>query len=109
MYHVSSEFYPAGRVLVTKTIPTLLESESLGTDRKQRLSTNIGFRGLTVNFYSRIVAVNIVSHNKAIATILAKPVPVRFQWSHPRRRLDPHSSPKSSQDRRLASQCLFDP
>jgi len=61
-YHISPDFYPAGRVLVTKTIPTLLTSTELG-DRPlpQRLSTNIGVRGLTVNFYSRIVAVDIVS------------------------------------------------
>lgn len=59
-YHVSSDFYPAGRVLVTHTIPTLLKGESLGGE-PQRLSTNIGLRGLTVNFYSRVVAVNIVS------------------------------------------------
>lgn len=59
-YHVSSDFYPAGRVLVTHTIPTLLEGEDIGFE-PQRLSTNIGLKGLTVNFYSRIVAINIVS------------------------------------------------
>ena len=59
-YHVSSDFYPAGRVLVTHTIPTLLKGEHLGGE-PQRLSTNIGLRGLTVNFYSRVVAVDIVS------------------------------------------------
>ena len=59
-YHVSSEYYPAGRVLVTHTIPTLLRGEELG-DEPQRLSTNIGLKGLTVNFYSRIIAVDIVS------------------------------------------------
>lgn len=58
-YHCSADFYPAGRVLVTHTIPTLLRGEELGGE-PQRLSTNIGLRGLTVNFYSRIVAVNIV-------------------------------------------------
>jgi hypothetical protein len=61
-YHISPKFYPAGRVLVTRTIPTLLVSEELGDKPlPQRLSTNIGPRGLTVNFYSRIVAVDIVS------------------------------------------------
>ena len=59
-YHVSSDFYPAGRVLVTHTIPTLLEGEDIGFE-PQRLSTNIGLKGLTVNFYSRIVAIDIVS------------------------------------------------
>lgn len=60
-YHISPKFYPAGRVLVTRTIPTLLVSEELGDKPlPQRLSTNIGPRGLSVNFYSRIVAVDIV-------------------------------------------------
>ena len=59
-YHVSSDFYPAGRVLVSHTIPTLLTGELLGGN-PQRLSTNIGLRGLTVNFYSRVIAIDIVS------------------------------------------------
>lgn len=64
-YHVSSEFYPAGRVLVTHTIPTLLEGEDIGFEA-QRLSTNIGLKGLTVNFYSRIVAIDIFGTNGVI-------------------------------------------
>lgn len=59
LYHISSEFYPAGRVLVTHTIPSSLSEDSLGGEL-QRLSTNIGLRGLTVNFYSRIIAIDIV-------------------------------------------------
>lgn len=60
LYHVSADFYPAGRVLVTHTIPTTLVGENLAGEM-QRLSTNIGLRGLTVNFYSRVIAINIVS------------------------------------------------
>lgn len=61
LYHVSADFYPASKVLVTHTVPTLLEiPETLGIG-PQRLSTNIGLKGLTVNFYSRIVAIDIVS------------------------------------------------
>lgn len=59
LYHVSSEFYPAGRVLVTHTIPSSYSEKALGGEL-QRLSTNIGLRGLTVNFYSRIIAIDIV-------------------------------------------------
>lgn len=59
LYHVSSDFYPAGRVLVSHTIPSSYVEESLG-GQLQRLSTNIGIKGLTVNFYSRIIAVDIV-------------------------------------------------
>lgn len=64
-YHVSSDFYPAGRVLVSRTIPTLYEESALG-DKPQRLGTQISLRGLTVNFYSRIVAVDIFGTNGVI-------------------------------------------
>ena len=62
-YHISPNFYPAGRILVTRTVPTLLEGKYLSRDPKvtpQRLSTNIGLRGLTVNYYSRVVGANLV-------------------------------------------------
>jgi uncharacterized surface protein with fasciclin (FAS1) repeats len=68
-YHVSPDFYPAGRLLVTRTVPTALEAEFLSTkDHKvqQRLSTQIGFKGPTVNFYSRIVAADIFGTNGVI-------------------------------------------
>lgn len=64
-YHVSPEFYPAGRVLVTRTIPTALEAEHI-PNRPQRVSTQIGFKGLTVNFYARIVAIDIFGTNGVI-------------------------------------------
>ena len=60
LYHVSPEFYPAGRVLVSHTIPSLLKEKSLG-DEPQRLRLGLGLNGLNVNFFSRIIAVNIVS------------------------------------------------
>jgi len=60
-YHVSPEFFPAGRVLVTHTIPTLLKGEHLSDKPEpQRLAVKIGLKGLTLNFYSRIVAVDVV-------------------------------------------------
>lgn len=58
-YHISPDFYPAGRVLVSHTIPTVLKESHLG-DEPQRLRVGLGFKGLAVNFYSRIIAVNIV-------------------------------------------------
>ena len=67
LYHVSPDFYPAGRVLVTRTIPTFLQSDNLAKKPvAQRLGTEISFRGLTVNYYSRIVAVNIFGSNGVI-------------------------------------------
>jgi uncharacterized surface protein with fasciclin (FAS1) repeats len=58
-YHVSPNFYPARRVLVTHTIPTAFGEDALGGE-PQRLRVGLGFGGLKVNFYSKVVAVNIV-------------------------------------------------
>lgn len=68
LYHVSPDFYPAGRVLVSHTIPTAYNEETLG-NQPQRLSLNIGLRGLTVNFYSRIIAIDIVSYLTSLLMI----------------------------------------
>ncbi|QIX01076.1 hypothetical protein AMS68_006593 [Peltaster fructicola] len=66
-YHVVPDFYPAGRVLVTHTVPTLLSSDSLGSEPlPQRLRLHVGLNGLTVNFYSHIVAVDIFGTNGVI-------------------------------------------
>ena len=73
-YHVSAEFYPAGRVLVSHTVPTLLAGEGIGGE-PQRLSTNIGIKGLTVNFYSRIVAIDIFGTNGVIHGVSSILVP----------------------------------
>ena len=59
LYHVSEDFYPAGKVLVTHTVPTLLSVDTVGVG-PQRLATEVSLKGLTVNFYSRIVAIDIV-------------------------------------------------
>lgn len=63
-YHVSPDFYPAGRVLVSHTIPTAVGEDALGGP--QRLRVGLSLRGLTVNFYSRIVAINIFGTNGVI-------------------------------------------
>lgn len=66
-YHVIPEFYPAGRVLASRTAPTLLKLDSLGTKpQPQRMAFRIGFKGLTVNFYSKVVAINIFGTNGVI-------------------------------------------
>lgn len=64
LYHVSDDFYPAGRVLHSYTIPTLYEPEGLG--HKQRLTVRVTLKGPAINFYSRIVAVNIFGTNGVI-------------------------------------------
>lgn len=63
-YHVSPDFYPAGRVLHSYTIPTLYEPEKLG--HAQRLTVRVTLKGPTINFYSKLVAVNIFGTNGVI-------------------------------------------
>ncbi|KAL9639961.1 MAG: hypothetical protein Q9164_000590 [Protoblastenia rupestris] len=74
LYHISKEYYPAGRILVTHTVPTLLVGEEIGGEA-QRLSTNIGLKGLTVNFYSRIIGINFFGTNGVIHGIDSLLVP----------------------------------
>lgn len=64
-YHVSTEFYPAGRILSSRTIPTALEAEAIGKV-PQRISSQISLRGLTLNFYSRVVAIDIFGTNGVV-------------------------------------------
>lgn len=66
-YHVVDGFYPAGRVFASHTAPTLLKGDHLSSEpQPQRVAFKFGFRGLTVNFYSRIIAVNIFGTNGII-------------------------------------------
>ena len=66
-YHVVPDFYPAARVLASHTFPTLLKSDSLGQEPlPQRLARRIGLRGLTINFFSRVIAINIFGTNGVI-------------------------------------------
>lgn len=66
-YHVVPDFYPAFRVLKTHTAPTLLKGEHLSSEPEpQRIAFKLGLRGLTVNFYSRVVAINIFGTNGVI-------------------------------------------
>jgi uncharacterized surface protein with fasciclin (FAS1) repeats len=60
LYHVSPHFYPAQRIAVSHTIPTARDEAALGGS-PQRLRVGFGLKGLTVNFYARVVAANIVS------------------------------------------------
>jgi len=65
LYHVSDDFYPAGRVLGSYTIPTLYQpSKNLG--HKQRLTVRVTLKGPAINFYSRLVAVNIFGTNGVV-------------------------------------------
>lgn len=66
-YHVLPDVYTARRVLSTHTAPTLLKGEHLSSKPEpQRVAFKFTLRGLTVNFYSRIIAVNILGTNGVI-------------------------------------------
>jgi hypothetical protein len=58
-YHIAAGFYPAGRIIATPTLPTVVEEKWLG-DKPQRLRTNVGLGGIFVNFYDKIIRANIV-------------------------------------------------
>lgn len=77
-YHVSADYYPAGRVLVSHTIPTILGEDAIG-GKAQRLRVGFGIpKGLNINFYSKVVAVNIFGTNGVIHgvdSILLPPPP----------------------------------
>lgn len=62
LYHVAPGLYPTARIFHSHTLPTLFNESSLGKDLPQRVVVRAGLRGLKVNFHSRIVASNIVSH-----------------------------------------------
>lgn len=66
-YHVLPDIYTAKDVLYTHTAPTLLNGTHLSSKPEpQRVAFKFTLRGLTVNFYSRIIAVNIMGTNGVI-------------------------------------------
>lgn len=60
LYHVGLGTYPARRILGTHTIATAYDEKFLG-EEPQRLRVGLGLKGVNVNFYSRVIAVDIVS------------------------------------------------
>lgn len=64
MLHISGDLYPATRVLKAHTIPTLVDEDKLGG--LQRLAVKLGLKGLTINTFSRVVAINIFGKNGVI-------------------------------------------
>ncbi|KAI0476171.1 FAS1 domain-containing protein [Xylariaceae sp. FL0804] len=76
-YHVLESAYPAGRVLAHSTLPTALESPALG-GRPQRLRVSLSLFGLRLNFYSKVVMVNLFCKNgvaHGVDSILVPPPP----------------------------------
>ncbi|KAF5648502.1 oxidoreductase [Fusarium tjaetaba] len=76
-YHLGIGEYPASRILFTHTIPTTLKEPLLG-DKPQRLRTSVGFSGVRVNLYSKVIAVNFKTKNGIIHAVNRILVPPPF-------------------------------
>jgi uncharacterized surface protein with fasciclin (FAS1) repeats len=74
LYHVGIGSYPARRIVGTHTIPSALDEKLLG-DEPQRLRTGVGLTGVTVNFYSRVVAADFTAKNGVIHAVRSILVP----------------------------------
>lgn len=67
-YHLVDGVFSALDVFHHRTVPSLLKEDVSGYDLPQRLAVRAGLGGLKVNFYSRIVAVDIVSFSSLCPT-----------------------------------------
>ncbi|KAK2929309.1 FAS1 domain [Fusarium oxysporum f. sp. vasinfectum] len=76
-YHLGIGEYPASRILFTHTIPTTLKEPWLG-DKPQRLRTSVGFSGVRLNLYSKVIAVNFKTKNGIIHAVNRILVPPPF-------------------------------
>lgn len=73
-YHIGIGEYRAKRILGTNTIATALNEKYLG-DEHQRLRTSVGLSGVSVNFYSRVIAADIGASNGVIHGVRSILVP----------------------------------
>lgn len=73
LYHVGLGRYSAHRILGTHTLPTALDEKFLGGE-PQRLRTSVGLTGVKLNFYSKVIAANVVRN----LTRLHQPPPNRY-------------------------------
>ncbi|PGH29748.1 hypothetical protein GX50_07502 [[Emmonsia] crescens] len=62
MYHIAPHQYSRRDVFSLRTIPTLLERAALGP-YPQRICTQFGIKGLTLNFYASIVKSDLYGSN----------------------------------------------
>lgn len=63
-YHILAEPKTARDIYHSRTIRTVLEQDELG-DHDQRISTQFGITGLTINYISHIVMANLVSFTRS--------------------------------------------
>ncbi|KAJ4253357.1 hypothetical protein NW762_010512 [Fusarium torreyae] len=76
-YHLGVGEYPASRILFTHTLPTVHKEELLG-GKPQRLRTSVGFSGVRVNVYSKVIAVNFKTKNGIVHAVNRILVPPPF-------------------------------
>ncbi|CAG9942974.1 unnamed protein product [Clonostachys rosea f. rosea IK726] len=77
-YHIGVGNYAVPRLLSTNTLPTAYNEKGLGGE-PQRLRTRVSLAGVTVNFYSKVVAADIAAKNgiiHAVRHILVPPPPL---------------------------------
>lgn len=65
LYHLLPAVVPAGQVLRARTLETLYKEE----DFTQRLAVDLNFRGLTLNYYARIIYVDLFTSNGVVHAI----------------------------------------
>ncbi|KAL1981266.1 hypothetical protein VTN96DRAFT_2865 [Rasamsonia emersonii] len=64
-YHVSPGLYTRRTFFSAQTVPTLLKEEN-NSFNPQRISTQVGLKGLTLNFHSHVIRSNIFATNGVI-------------------------------------------
>lgn len=67
-YHLAAGVYPALDIFHHQTLPTLLNETASGHELPQRVAVRPGWKGLKVNHYSRLVAVDIVRPQTLLLT-----------------------------------------
>ncbi|KAH9884831.1 FAS1 domain-containing protein [Xylariomycetidae sp. FL2044] len=76
-YHIVPGYWPAGRVLAHHTLPTALKAPELG-GKPQRLRVRLGLFGVKINFYSKVIVINLFAKNgvaHGVDSLLIPPPP----------------------------------
>ncbi|BFZ56992.1 hypothetical protein PYCC9005_004042 [Savitreella phatthalungensis] len=77
LYHLVEGVYPAGRVLKAKTLETMYHEKEI--DGNQRIAIDINLRGVTLNYVSRVIYVDVFTKNgvlHALDALLIPPPPI---------------------------------
>lgn len=66
-YHIGNGKFKAEKLVTSYTLPTILDEKWLGNE-KQRLRTSWDLSGVKINFYSKVIAADIVSTMPSLLT-----------------------------------------